>query len=62
MKIFPYEDTTFANVEYRNSIREGKIINGFKEGLWQSAIVKYDTITKTKEVERLFTKEYLSMA
>ncbi|WP_031457702.1 toxin-antitoxin system YwqK family antitoxin [Flavobacterium chungangense] len=55
---FPYEDTTFDNVEYRNSIREGKIINGFKEGLWQSAIVKYDTITKTKEVERLFTKEY----
>ncbi|MBZ4043817.1 toxin-antitoxin system YwqK family antitoxin [Flavobacterium hibisci] len=55
---FPYEDTTFTNVEYRNSIREGKILNGFKEGLWLSAIVKYDTITKTKEVERLFTKEY----
>lgn len=56
---FPYEDTTFAgNIEYKNSIREGKILNGFKEGLWVSAIFNYDTIKKNKEVERLFTREY----
>jgi antitoxin component YwqK of YwqJK toxin-antitoxin module len=55
---FPYEDTTYSSLKYKNSIREGQILNGYKEGLWLSAIYKYDTVKKTKEIDILFTEEY----
>lgn len=55
---FPYEDTTLGNLKYKNSFREGKILNGYKEGLWLSALFKYDTITKTEKTEKIFKQEY----
>jgi hypothetical protein len=55
---FPYEDTAFSSLKYKNAIREGQILNGYKEGRWSSAIYKYDTVKKTKEIEVLFTEEY----
>jgi hypothetical protein len=55
---FPNEDTTFSSLKYKNAIREGQILNGYKEGRWSSAIYKYDTVKKTKEILVVFTEEY----
>nr|WP_294924779.1 hypothetical protein [uncultured Flavobacterium sp.] len=30
---FPYEDTTLGNLKYKNSLRKGKVLHGYKEGL-----------------------------
>ena len=45
---FPNENPILGSLKYKNSIREGQILNGYKEGLWTSAIYKYDTVNKTK--------------
>jgi antitoxin component YwqK of YwqJK toxin-antitoxin module len=55
---FPNEDIKYGSINYSNDIREGKILNGYKEGVWKSATYKYDTVNKTKSINILFTEEY----
>lgn len=55
---FQNEDLSYGNVDYKEAWREGKIINGYKEGIWISATYLYDTINNTKKIDKLFKEEH----